>query len=1119
MASAFTREVLRSVTRKAGRFIALAAIVGLGVGFFAGLRMTGPDMRLAADIYYDQARLMDVRVVSTMGLMDEDVGFLASIDGVEEVMGAYEADVLATINDKQHTFRVHSLPESALEGTEKSSEPYLNQLVLVDGRMPVSAGECVISDDVVLAPMPQIGDTITVDEGMGDMDDILAVRTFTVVGKVHAPYYVESASLGTTSLGSGVIQEFIYTPASSFADNYPLTEVFLIVSNTTPLISQSDEYQALVDEAVARINEVAPAREKARFEQIRAQAQEDLENAYQDYRDERTDIESQLADARSQLDDAAAQLASSEAQLAAGERSYDQGATELANRRLEFEQTLAEATANLDSSQAEVDANRAQLAVKQMELTANYVQLEAAQAAAAQNEQAWQVASAQLAAQKASYQALIDAGTPPEDLAAMKAQIDALQATLDAARAQLDEAAAQLASWQMQLDSAQAQINDASAQLDAAQAQIDDGRAQLETQRSSGQSQLDAAETELASARSQLDNGYRELASGRSSYEESESEYERTSNEAYAAFADAEQELADAQREIDEIEQPDWLVMDRMKNVGVVSFNSDGERIDHIASVFPFIFFLVAALVALTTMTRMVDEERVLIGTYKALGYARWRIASKYLLYALSACVIGSVIGLLALGTSLPTVIMVAYSIIYYVPISSLVYDVPITAQAVGLGVGLTLAATAIAVYSQLRDKPANLMLPRAPKAGKRILLERLTPVWSRLSFSWKVTMRNIFRYKRRFFMTLVGIAGCTALLLTGLGLRDSINDIIDVQYGELVHFNADVTRQDDASEEQIAEIEQVLSDESLVVRSTLVHRDTFIAQDASGRNHRIGLLVASDADELASMWELRERIGHASVPFDENSVLVDEKLADIMNVSVGDTLYVAVQDAMGNASNEVYGFQVTGIVENYIYDYLYVGSEAYRAVCGEEADYSSWLVQTVNTQQAHDAFDEALYHHDGVKTLSFNDETIKSYRSMLRSVDLIVVVLVIAAALLAFIVLYNLTNINVEERVREIATLKVLGFTRNETSAYIFREIMITVMLGCVLGLVLGVYLEGFVVVSAEVDQVMFGRTVHLASFVMAFVLTIAFACLVLFGMRGKVAHIDMVESLKSIE
>lgn len=367
--------------------------------------------------------------------------------------------------------------------------------------------------------------------------------------------------------------------------------------------------------------------------------------------------------------------------------------------------------------------------------------------------------------------------------------------------------------------------------------------------------------------------------------------------------------------------------------------------------------------------------------------------------------------------------------------------------------------------------------------------------------------------------MTLVGIAGCTALMLTGWGLRDSINDIIDTQYGQLIRYSATVTRTSDATDDQMADIEAVLADDALVSTHAHVYYETMMLVDSVGENHRVGLVSPENTADFDSVWTLRDRKSHNPVLFDDDSVVLTEKLAASLGVSAGDTVSVAKQDVMGNAEAEHRSLVVTGIAENYLYDYLFVGNAAYRQAFDTAPDYATWYASVGEDAATRAVFDDALSENAGVKNLAYNDETIKSYRSMLRSVNLIVVILVIAAALLAYIVLYNLTNINVEERIREIATLKVLGFTRRETYAYIFREILITVVLGCLPGLVLGVFLEGFVVTSAEVDQAMFGRIIHPESFVLSFVLTVVFACLVLFLMRGKLARVDMVESLKSTE
>lgn len=1058
--NAFRKQTLRSITGSLGRFIAIAAIVALGCGFYAGLRMTAPDMNISADRYYDGTRLMDIRVVSTMGLTDDDAEALRDVEGVEAVMPAYETDVMTVINGEQYAVRVHSLPASAAQGQQiddatvaSDDDSYLNRLVLTEGRWPESPGECVISSDRVMNSPTSLGDTITVTEGTSDVDDTLSTRTYTIVGYVHAPYYVSSTSMGSTTLGSGTIQQFMYVSEDSFAQDYPYTEAFVTVEGARDLLAGSKEYEARVGEVLARIEGIADERARARVDALRAEAQAELDDARAEYEQERADAQTELDDAKATLDEALATLESSEREIERGQAEYDQGVSALASQRASAESQLAQAQAQLDEQRAQVDAAAGQLPTLRSQLA----QVEAA------------IASAQTDEERTA-------------LEAQRAQLVGAIQQIEDAQAQVDQAASALEAERSQ---AYAQINAAQAQLDAAAAQLEQGRAQLEE--------------------------------GRAAYEEGLADYEKACVEAESQFANAEAELADAQQSIDDIGDAEWLVMDRDKNYGVVSFESDAERIDNIASVFPFIFFLVAALVALTTMTRMVEEDRVLIGTFKALGYSKARITSKYLIYAASASVIGAIVGIAVLSLVLPAVIMEAYAIIYFVPRGPLPLDVPIALLSAGLGVGVTLLSTWAAAAATLREQPARLMLPRAPKAGKRILLERIRPVWRNLSFSWKVTCRNLFRYKKRFVMTVIGIAGCTALLLTGLGLSDSINDIIDKQFGEIINYNVAVSVDEDADEDASGRALDEVRD--LMEQSTLVAEGTRMAQDADGAQISATVVVPDDPESFSALHVLRTRIGHEQAILDDDSVILTEKLATTLGLGAGDTIELYEQDSMGNLSGEPCVLTVTGVVENYIGNSVFVGKRAFEQAFGEEPQFRSVYGVTHEAGEERDAFTEQVRGIEDVETVAYNDETIDAYRTMLRSVNMIVVVLVVAAAALAFIVLYNLTNINITERVREIATLKVLGFVPREVDLYIYRETMLLSVIGCVAGLVLGVFLEGFVIVTAEVDQVMFGREIHAASFLIAFVLTMAFTVLVMLFMRGKLARVDMIESLKSNE
>ncbi len=1100
MRSAFAKDVVRSISKSWGRFLAIAIMAALGCGFYAGLRMTGPDMRLAGDEYYDGTALSDLRVVSTLGLTDDEVNMIRSVDGVAGVMPARETDVIADVDGQQYTTRVHSLDVEAAKAstcddgvTVSSDNPdYLNRLILESGSWPASSNECLLSIDTVWLTDVAVGDTVRVVEGTQDVADTFAVKEYTVCGFVRSSYYTCSTSPGTTTLGSGQLAAFMYVPDEAFSNDFPVTEAFVSVEGAAGETWPSDAYQERVDAVAQRLDAIADDIAASRLDGLRASAQKELDEKKAAFADAKADAERELDDAQSTLNDAksqldsaasqlssaASQLASSRAQIASGEQElsdgeaqYASGAETLARKRAEADAAIAQAQAQLDEGQASYDAAMSQRG--QLE-----VQLEQARAAS---------------------------------LADVAAQLEAAIAQIDEQTAGIPE---QLSAGRTQLEEQRAQ---ATSQLAAAQAELDAAR-----------SQLDAASGQLASGKQQLATGQAQYASGLAEYESGKAEQSDGQAQLDEKRAEAEEEFADAQRQIDEAqadidaiadEDIDVYVLDRTKNAGAESFRQDAGRIDQIAQVFPLLFFLVAALVSLTTMTRMVEEERVLIGTYKALGYSGARITSKYVVYAVVASGIGAVVGIAALSQFLPWFIMGAYSIMYAVPCCPTPIDPPLAVLAAGLGVGITVAATWFAVAATLRERPAALMLPRAPKAGKRILLERIRPLWRRMSFSWKVTARNLFRYKRRFFMAVVGIAGCTALLLTGLGLQNAINDIIDKQYGDLYRFNTIVRLDDEATDQErgavAARAQRDAQGEATWVR---VENKIVRSQDGAAE-HRVDVTVPSDPDNFGNFNVLRERVGGAPLTLDDSGVLVSEKLARQLSLAVGDEVDVYDEDAVGNVSGQARSVRVAGIMENYVGQAIIMTPALYTQVMGEEPVFSTLYANLSDDEQARDAFSQDVRGMDGVKTCTFNDETIGSYRTMLKSVDSVVVVLVVAAALLAFVVLYNLTNINITERLREIATLKVLGFTQREVNAYIYRETLLLAVIGAVVGLALGVVMEGYVITTAEVDQVMFGRDIHAPSFLAAFLLTMLFSVVVTLAMRGKLRRINMVESLKSNE
>ena len=1175
MRSAFFKDTVRSVTHSLGRFIAIAVIAALGTGFFAGLRMTGQDMLLAGDEYYDGTNLSDARVVSTVGLGQSQVDQLRSIEGVDGVMPAYEADATSDVAGEQCTLRFHSLDVDAAKAcsyTEASAvsddADYINRPLLMSGSWPEAPDECLLSADQVWPGEVKLGDKVRLLEGAQDLDKTFAVREFTVVGFVHSSYYTCSTNAGATSLGSGKLTSFAYVPKSAFAQDYPYTEAFITVEGARELQWGTDAYQAKVDEVVDRIDGMSDELAAGRIDDLRSEAQDKLDEKRAEFEQKKADAQAQLDDAQATLDDSKAQLdeaaqklessrttiASSEAELADGQAQYESGVSALAQKRAEASAAFDQAQKQIDDGWAsygdamvtraglvekrdeaneglgqlkdgiaQVEAGIAQAQVGIDSLSATIAQLQAALDALDPMAEGYAEQKAALEAQKAvCEQKLAEAQAALPALEAQKADLEGKKATAEAGIQQLDDAIAQI----------DAQVAGVPERLHAAASELAAQKAAAEQGFADAQAELDTAATRLNEGRRQLADGKAQLAAGQSEYDDGLAQWRIGAEElaakraeAEGEFADAEVQLADAQAQVDDIAARDAAVytLDLTKNIGAESFRSDAGRIDKIAQVFPLIFFLVAALVSLTTMTRMVDEDRVLIGTYKALGYSKAKISSKYLLYAAVASGIGSAFGIVVLSIFLPWFIMGAYAIIYPLPCRPVPIDAGIALASAGLGMGITVVATWAAVSATLREKPSELMLPRAPKAGKRILLERVKPVWRRMSFSWKVTARNLFRYKRRLCMTIIGIAGCTALLLTGLGLQNAINDIIDKQYGELYHYNTIVRMDSDCTPDEKSQVEQRVREDASGDFTWLAAANKQ-AQSVSGdgadiSQHRIDIIVPEHPDAFSDFITMRTREGHEELALSDDGVLVSEKLAMELSLEVGSTFSIFDEDAVGDVTGDGREVTVAGIMENYVGHYVYFTPALYEQVMDEEPVFTTLYANEVEDEGAREVLSDELLATDGVKTVTYNDETIDSYRTMLKSVDSVVVVLVIAAALLAFVVLYNLTNINITERIREIATLKVLGFTPREVDAYIYRETLLLAVIGALVGLLLGIVMEGFVVVTAEVDQVMFGRDIHAASFIIAFLLTMVFSVIVTLAMRPKLRRIDMVESLKSNE
>ncbi len=1039
---ALRKDFYMEIRRSLGRFLSIFFIVAIGCAFFSGIRASEPDMRYSGDAYFDSKNLMDIQVISTLGLTEDDVKAIQEVEGIEKADGGYSADALCTEGDNQIVVHVMSML------------PSMNQVQLEDGRLPESADECAVDVDFLAESTLKIGDTITFSSGTeDDITDTLKTDTFTIVGAVSSPQYI-SFQRGSSTVGNGSVSAFVCVPEESFAlDVY--TEIYAQVEGAKELTAFTDAYDERVAEVIDNVEAIRTERQDARYNEILEEAEQEIGDAEQKLADAEEELESGRAEAQNELDDAREQLTDAQAELDSGNSQIESSRSqiessrqELENRQAELDQAAAELNGNIDSLNTQID---------------------------------------QLNEAKEQYNALAASGkTDDVTMAAMEALYQ-------------------------QIQSGESAVAQAQAQIDTARAQLESGQAQI----NSGWEQISLAEQQLADAQAQSQSGAQEIADGWEAYYEGEEQARTEIEDGEQQIEDARAQLADAEEALGDLEKPEWYIYDRNNLPDHTGYGENADRMRAIGQVFPVIFFLVAALISLTTMTRMVEEQRIQIGTLKALGYDRHSIAGKYLGYALLATVTGSTAGILFGEKVFPYIIINAYGIMYqHMNEILLPYNLQYGIGAAAAALASTLIATFMACFGELREQAAELMRPPAPKQGQRVLLERIPLIWKKLNFSWKASVRNLVRYKKRFFMTIFGIGGCMALMLVGFGLKDSIFAIVDIQYGEIQLYDGNIILEDGISDKERADILADLEENPQVDGSA----EGLLSQITLGNGEEwydtVYLDVPKDVEQFPEFNVLQDRITNDKYLLDDEGAVLTEKMAKDLGVKAGDTVIIRDED---KGDLEV---KISAVCENYMGHYLYMTPSLYEKVYGEAPDYNSIVYKTLDrsTGEAEEVGEEVL-KLPGALSVSYTTDLRQQVDHMLGALDLVIVVLIISAGALAFVVLYNLNNISITERKRELATLKVLGFYNKEVTAYVYRENIVLTILGSVFGMVLGWILHRFVIVTVEIESVMFGRNIDVSSFVFAFLLTAAFSLLVNGAMYFKLKKIDMVESLKSVE
>ena len=1109
MRSALNKDFIRDILKSKGRFLSIVAIVALGVAFFTGVKSSPIVMKTSSDKYYDKYNLMDIRLISTLGLTDKDVDDIKNIEGVEGVYPTYSLDAISIYNSTEKVLKVHGLDLNKLNDKKN----YINQLKLIKGRLPQKSGECVLEIPKIKALNYPIGSEISLSSGKDDkLSKSLSKSKYKVVGYVETPYYL-SQEKGNSSIGGGVIEGAIMIPESDFKmDTY--TEMFLTVKSAKELDTYGDEYSNLVKTVTDKIenmknklttrryNEVVKkAEDKIQKQEDKlSKAKKDFDKGKKEYEENKLKSENEIKEAENKILDASEQIEDGKAQLKnEKKRAFEQieegkvklasAETDLKNGQKKYQTALKKFNSNKKTAESEIKKAESDLEElsNQIDDLKNGNKLIEKQL---QNEQLSEVERSEL-----------------------ENKLNENLYILSVMQQKYKDGTDKLESSKSELLLGEKKLKETKATLEASEKKIANEKTKLKSSEKLAEEKFKKAEEELYQRENQIEEAKLELKENKAKLKTELNKAKKELQEAEEKIADGEEKIKDAKKQIKKIEKPTLYILDRDSHQSFVEYEGCANSIDALAKIFPVFFFAVAALVCLTTMTRMVDEQRINIGTLKGLGYKTSQISKKYILYALIACITGSILGL-AIGFSVfPTVIFFAYGMMYSIENIVYVFSIPIAIGITSLALIIITLSAYMACRKELKETPAILMRPKAPKSGKRILLERVPFIWNRFSFISKVTVRNIFRYKKRFLMTVLGIAGCTALILTGFGIKDSIEMILTGQYGTLFKYDMSLVIQSDMTDKQIYELRESLSNIDEINKYEFFSYENGDIK-VNNTTKEITIVVPENLKNMDKFIHLQDRKTQNPIKLNNKGIVLTEKIARDLGVKAGDEIELI------NSDDKKAKIKVSHITENYISHYAYISPENYIKLFEKDLDFNR-LIGILNNPSVkiEDKLSKKLFDIETVDGITFNTASKETFHNTIKNLNYVVLIMIISAGALAFVVLYNLTNVNISERIREIATIKVLGFYDKEVSAYIYRENIILTIIGTVVGLGLGTILHKFIMVTVEIQSMMFGRVIDISSYFIAAVLTIVLSLFVNLAMFYKLRNVKMVESLKSVD
>lgn len=1003
-----------------GRFLSLLFIVALGVGFFAGLRETTPDIEATLDNYYDEHNLMDFKIVSTMGLTEDDIASLEELKNIEKVVASYSVDTLID----GEAVRIHAIEED------------INNVDLVEGSMPENNNECIAD-----ATKYKIGDTLTIRKL--SQEGILQNTTYKVVGLANSPMYL-SRQMGIASIGTGELASFIYIPKENFNSKY-YTEVYLTAKGSLKETAYEKGYEETTNLLLEELEELKPIRETKRYEEILEEATIEIRKIEDEANEKISIAEEELQEALEEINNGRTEIYNAKNEIITNENKLKEeeqnGLTKINNARLTWEESNKELKNTLASLG---------LTEETLETALNTVK---------------------------------------SNITSIKEILNTLP-TDDPKYAEYQKTLEELNNKKDNLQT----LVTTSETLKNSKIEIDNSEKELEEQIKASQDKLNKAKEKLETQEQKIESAYEEYVAGENTLEEQKKELEAKINEAKSSLA--------------KIEKPVWYLLDRTDNNGYSSIWDDAAKVDAIAGIFPIFFIIVVALMCFNTMNRMIEEERGEIGVLSSLGYGSFSIINGYLFYVFFATVIGVTIGLLIGYTLIPNIIYSIYNANYILPSLDINMKLLPFFIIILITLGLMSLIAIISCLKELKNVPATILRPATPKSGKKVLLEHIKFIWKRLSFTGKVTARNMFRYKKRIVMTVLGVVGSTALLLTGFGLRDSISGLADLQYGKINHYDALLVFQN--SFKTIEEEWKSKLKEDNITEYLPIYQASFTFE-AKDLTHDVYLIALENNTELNNFITLNSKVNE-NFTFPEDGVIISEKMADLLNVKIGDFI------KLRNSNNELVVLPVSEIVENYTLHYVYMNKETYEKYFEKELEYNM-IMTNLNEETSHEDFAEKWIDSGLVSTINFTEDNILVFDNMVKGLNLIIVLIIGASCMLAFIVLYNLTTINIAERIREISTLKVLGFYDKEVSSYVYRETLFLTIIGILIGLGAGIFLHMYVINVAETDNILFLHSIKWYSYIFSFLIIIFFTILVQIITNQKLKKINMVESLKSVE